>query len=494
MAKQQFANNAQTTLSGALPQGGTAMTVSSGTGNLFPSLSAGQYFYVTIYTKNLSGNEQNLEIVKVTGRTGDTFTIERDVEVMTGQAGGLAYDGAASTVYVQMRNTAGTMGNLLQSGDIGTAVQPYDANLPTWPSAVSAAELGYLDGVTSAIQTQLNGKQTKITASGLLKGDGTGGVTAATSSTDYAPATSGAGVLKGNGTGGFSAAVAGTDYLAPAAIGVTVQAYDADLTSWSAVAPSAKQDTLVSGTNIKTVNSTSLLGSGNITTGDVTGQASSVDGEVALFSGTGGKTVKRATGSGLAKLTNGVLSTAVAGTDYQTAQSVTGLVKSSGTTRSAAVAGTDYQAPIGTISGVVKGNGANALTAATAGTDYVAPGTATSFTKPQRPSLSTETAPSTNTVTWDLTTDQIFRINLNANITTFNLTGTLSSLAGNQYQVLVRYNGGSTITWNTNIKWPAGTAPTLTGTSGKVDTFTFVVSSTDGANYYLLNTGKTQNL
>lgn len=121
-------------------------------------------------------------------------------------------------------------------------------------------------------------------------------------------------------------------------------------------------------------------------------------------------------------------------------------------------------------------------------------GTANSFTKPQRPSLSTETAPTTNTITWDLTTDQILRINLNANITTFNLTGTLSSLAGNQYQVLVRYNGGTAITWNANIKWPVGTAPTLTGTSGKVDTFTFVVSSTDGTNYYLLNTGKTQNL
>jgi hypothetical protein len=47
-------------------------------------------------------------------------------------------------------------------------------------------------------------------------------------------------------------------------IGVTVQAYDADLTSWAGVATSAKQDTLVSGTNIKTVNSTSLLGSGDV--------------------------------------------------------------------------------------------------------------------------------------------------------------------------------------------------------------------------------------
>ena len=29
---------------------------------------------------------------------------------------------------------------------------------------------------------------------------------------------------------------------------------------------------------------------------------------------------------------------------------------------------------------------------------------------------------------------------------------------------------------------------------GKVDTFTFVVSSTDGTNFYLINTGKTQNV
>ena len=59
-------------------------------------------------------------------------------------------------------------------------------------------------------------------------------------------------------------------YLTNAAIGSTVQAYDADLTSWAAISPSTKQDTLVSGTSIKTINSTSLLGSGNIITGDVT--------------------------------------------------------------------------------------------------------------------------------------------------------------------------------------------------------------------------------
>lgn len=52
-------------------------------------------------------------------------------------------------------------------------------------SDVTSTELGYLDGVTSAIQTQIDGKQAKVTASGILKGDGSGGVSAATAGTDY---------------------------------------------------------------------------------------------------------------------------------------------------------------------------------------------------------------------------------------------------------------------------------------------------------------------
>lgn len=58
--------------------------------------------------------------------------------------------------------------------------------------------------------------------------------------------------------------------------------------------------------------------------GDVSSNtATSVDGEVALFSGTGGKTIKRATGTGLAKLTSGVLGVATAGTDYASAGAIT---------------------------------------------------------------------------------------------------------------------------------------------------------------------------
>jgi hypothetical protein len=78
----------------------------------------------------------------------------------------------------------------------------------------------------------------------------------------------------------------------------------------------SKQATLVSGTNIKTVGGQDLLGSGNVAVGDVTGQASSVDNELALFSGTGGKTIKRATTTGMLKATSGVIAAATAGTDF----------------------------------------------------------------------------------------------------------------------------------------------------------------------------------
>ena len=73
--------------------------------------------------------------------------------------------------------------------------------------AVDTEAVGVADGVASldsngkvpGTQLDLSGKQDKITASGILKGDGQGGVTAATAGTDYqAPLT------------------AGTDYATPA--------------------------------------------------------------------------------------------------------------------------------------------------------------------------------------------------------------------------------------------------------------------------------------
>lgn len=51
-------------------------------------------------------------------------------------------------------------------------------------------------------------------------------------------------------------------------------------------------------------------------TGDVLGPVASIDNELPLFSGTGGKTLKRSSATGIPKLTSGVVGTASAGTDY----------------------------------------------------------------------------------------------------------------------------------------------------------------------------------
>ena len=70
-------------------------------------------------------------------------------------------------------------------------------------------------------------------------------------------------------------------------------------------------------------------------TGDVSGPSSSVDSEVALFNSTTGKLIKRASISGLAKLTSGVLSAAASGTDYAPATSGSSILKGNGSEVSA---------------------------------------------------------------------------------------------------------------------------------------------------------------
>lgn len=87
----------------------------------------------------------------------------------------------------------------------------------------------------------------------LLMSGGVLGTAAFTSSTDYATSVQG---------GKADSA------LQPNTIGTTVQGYSENLTAWSEVTTASKQDTLVSNTNIKTINGQTLLGSGDITIND----------------------------------------------------------------------------------------------------------------------------------------------------------------------------------------------------------------------------------
>lgn len=115
----------------------------------------------------------------------------------------------------------------ISNGESGSSVRTkLNASLAlTDAITASATELNYVDGVTSAIQTQLNAKEP-------LKGSDDNYVTDAQL------------VVIGNTSG-------------------TNTGDNATNSQYSGLAAS-KQDTLVSATNIKTINSSSLLGSGNI--------------------------------------------------------------------------------------------------------------------------------------------------------------------------------------------------------------------------------------
>jgi len=97
-----WANNASSTLASGITNVATQFTVQAGQGALFPNPSAGQYSVVTL--EDVSGN---IEIVKCTGRTGDTLTIVRAQEGTTG----LAF---ASGSRAECRVTAGILAALLQ--------------------------------------------------------------------------------------------------------------------------------------------------------------------------------------------------------------------------------------------------------------------------------------------------------------------------------------------------------------------------------------------
>jgi hypothetical protein len=117
-------------------------------------------------------------------------------------AGGVAY-GTGPALAV---SAAGTAGQVLTSTGSGA---------PTWTTdgggtvtSVSVVSANGLNG-TVATATTTPAITLSTTITGVLKGNGTA-ISAATSGTDYAPATSGTSILYGNGSGGFSNVTIGT--------------------------------------------------------------------------------------------------------------------------------------------------------------------------------------------------------------------------------------------------------------------------------------------
>ena len=101
MANMLFTNNAATTLASSISSTATSLTVASGTGSLFPSPTGTQYFYCTLQATTGS----TIEIIKVTARSSDTFTIVRGQD----GTGGSSFTAGDK---VELRIVAATMNDL----------------------------------------------------------------------------------------------------------------------------------------------------------------------------------------------------------------------------------------------------------------------------------------------------------------------------------------------------------------------------------------------
>jgi uncharacterized protein YjbI with pentapeptide repeats len=84
---------------------------------------------------------------------------------------------------------------------------------------------------------------------------------------------------------------------------------------------------------------------------------------------------------------------------------------------------------------------------------------------------------SAGTLVLNLETSNIFTVALSAAITTLTISNPPASGSGGSFTLIFTADGTPrSVTWPASIKWAGGTAPTITSTSGKVDSFAFFTS------------------
>jgi hypothetical protein len=117
VAIQKYSNNASSVLAVSITDVALSLQVGAGHGALFPSPTGGDFFLVT-----LVDSAGHVEIVKVTGRSTDVFTILRAQESTTARAW------VGNACRVELRVTEGTLERFVQIDGINGLAQDIDVN------------------------------------------------------------------------------------------------------------------------------------------------------------------------------------------------------------------------------------------------------------------------------------------------------------------------------------------------------------------------------
>ena len=132
----KLANNATSTITTAINASDVGVVLATGDGAKFPTLAAGEYFYITFES---SGG--TYEIAKATARAGDSLTIVRAQEGTTAQS-------FAAGSRVELRITAASINDLVDehiANFTGTGSQ-VNFTLASSPASENSTQI-YINGV-----------------------------------------------------------------------------------------------------------------------------------------------------------------------------------------------------------------------------------------------------------------------------------------------------------------------------------------------------------
>lgn len=148
-----LANNAKSTLAAAIGALDTTLTVTSGTENLFPSPTSGDYFYVTLEDSTKTVRE----IVKCTSRSGVTLTIVR------------AQDGTLGNIFaigstVEMRVNKAALTDTVAGAVSAAAAAAASASAAATSATNAASSASAASTSASTASTQASNAATSATA------------------------------------------------------------------------------------------------------------------------------------------------------------------------------------------------------------------------------------------------------------------------------------------------------------------------------------------